>query len=50
MEFFAIVRKRRSIRRYQKQPVEPEKIALLLKRPCGRLVAGLEPVGVYCCR
>lgn len=31
MEFFAIVRKRRSIRRYQKQPVEPEKIALLLE-------------------
>ena len=44
MEFFTIVRKRRSIRKYRKQPVEPEKIALLvetaLRAPSSR---GLNP-------
>jgi len=44
MEFFTIIRKRRSIRKYKKQPVEPEKIALLvetaLRAPSSR---GLNP-------
>ena len=44
MNFFKLIEKRRSIRKYQKQPVEPEKIALIieaaLRAPSSR---GLNP-------
>ncbi|HHU51711.1 MAG TPA: NAD(P)H-dependent dehydrogenase/reductase [Firmicutes bacterium] len=40
MDFFEVLRQRRSIRRYKRQPVEPEKIALLteaaLRAPSSR--------------